>query len=383
MPALMHRFAIAALAFVVSVSTASAIETKATSAIMIDMETGALLLDKNADERMPPASMSKLMTLYMVFERLRDGRLSLEDRLPVSERAWRLGGTRSGGSTMFLEPRMRPTVEELIRGIIVQSGNDACIVVAESLSGTEDAFAEEMTLRAREIGMHDSTFKNATGWPNPEHRMTPRDLATLAVHTLRDFPEYYRYYSEKEFTYNGIRQTNRNPLIYKNMGADGLKTGHTQESGYGLVASAKRGDRRLVLVVNGLTSKKQRGSESERLLEWGFREFNNYRLFTAGETVDEAPIWLGTQAMMPLVIEQDVHLTIPKKSRRKMKVTVNYVSPIPAPIRQGQQIATVTITAPDIDTVEFPLVAGADAHQLGLIGRLGAAFNHILWGANQ
>lgn len=383
MPNLLRHLTAAILLFSATATSAHAIETKATSAIMIDMDTGALLLDKNADTPMPPASMSKLMTLYMVFERLRDGRLSLEDRLPVSERAWRLGGAKTGGSTMFLEPRMRPTVEELIRGIIVQSGNDACIVVAEGLMGSEDAFADEMNMRAEELGMTGSTFRNATGWPHPEHRMTPRDLATLAVSTIHEFPEYYHYYAETEFTYNGIRQTNRNPLIYKNMGADGLKTGHTEESGYGLVSSAKRGDRRLVLVVNGLTSKKERGSESERLLEWGFREFGNYRLFEAGETVDEAPTWLGTQPMLPLVIEEDVHLTLPKKSRRKMKVKVNYTSPIAAPIMKGQQVATVTISAPDVDTIEFPLVAGADVHQLGLVGRLGAALNHILWGSNQ
>jgi D-alanyl-D-alanine carboxypeptidase (penicillin-binding protein 5/6) len=284
---------------------------------------------------------------------------------------------------MFLEPGKRVRVEDLIHGIIVQSGNDACIVVAEALASSEQAFAEQMTERGRELGLTGSTFRNATGWPDPEHRMTPRDLAILAQRTISDFPEYYHYYSVREFSYNSIRQTNRNPLLYKEMGADGLKTGRTDESGYGLTASAVRNERRLILVVNGLTTRKARSKEPERLFDWGFREFSNYALFTAGDVVDQADVWLGEAATVPLVIEKDILLTMARKARRKMKVTLSYEGPIPAPVKQGDVIAKVVITAPGHDAVEIPLVAGASVARLGLVGRLGAALKSILWGENR
>ncbi len=373
----------AALGFFAFAQPSNAIETPATHVYLVDTSTGAVLLDKQGDVPMPPASMSKLMTLYMVFERLQDGRLSLDDKFYVSENAWRKGGARTGGSTMFLEPSMRVRVEDLIRGIIVQSGNDACIVVAEALSGSEEAFAAEMTDKARELGMMDSTFKNSTGWPNPEHRISSRDLAKLAQLSIEQFPEFYHYYSEETFVYNGIKQSNRNPLIYKDMGADGLKTGHTQESGYGLTASAERKDRRLVLVVNGLASKKMRSSESERLLEWGFREFGNYDLFKAGDVVTDANVWLGQKGSVPLIIENDLTLTLPKKVRRKMKVTAKFEGPVPAPVAKGQRLGTLSISTPGTDTVEVPLLAGNSVGQLGMMGRLGAALDYILWGSSQ
>jgi D-alanyl-D-alanine carboxypeptidase (penicillin-binding protein 5/6) len=374
------KWAAAALVLLFAAPPAGAIETIAKSAVIIEATTGATLLAKDADELMAPASMSKLMTLYMLFDRLKSGALSLDDKFRVSENAWRRGGAKSGSSTMFLKPRSRVRVEDLIRGIIVQSGNDACIVVAEAIAGSESAFAALMTEKAREIGLTGSHFANATGWPNPEHRMTPRDLAILAQHLAADFPEYYHYFKETEFTYNGIRQMNRNPLLYKEMDADGLKTGHTEESGYGLVASVNRRDRRLVLVVNGLPSKKARSSEPERLLEWAYREFNNYALFKAGETVEEAEVWLGTEARVPLVIRQDIHLTLPRKDRRDMKVKVSYTGPIPAPIAAGQEIAKLVISTPSGGSQEIPLVAGAEVGQLGLVGRLMAALKTILWG---
>ena len=344
------------------------------------MATGAVLFEKAADEPMHPASMSKMMTIYMVFERLRDGRLSLDDALPVSENAWRKGGAKSGGSTMFLDPGSRVKLEDLIHGIIVQSGNDACIVVAEALSGSEEAFAAEMTDRARELGLQDTTLRNATGWPHPEHLTTARDLAILARRTIEDFPDYYHFYAGKMFTYNGIRQTNRNPLLYRDVGADGLKTGHTQASGYGLTASAKRGDRRLILVVNGLSSVKERAREAERLVSWGFREFENYALLKAGDVVTDAEVWLGRDPVVPLVIEKDLTITLPRKARRKMKVTVRFDGPVPAPIREGTPLATLNVQAPGRDSVEVPLVAGADVEQLGIVGRLGVALRHIVWG---
>jgi len=359
---------------------ASAIDSIAREAIMIDYDTGAVLFEKNANQRMPPASMSKLMTLYLLFERVRDGALSLDDTFRVSENAWRKGGAKSGSSTMFLLPNKRVRIEDLIRGIIVQSGNDACIVVAEGISGTEEAFAEEMTTRGLEMGLKNSTFRNSTGWPDPEHKMSARDLTILAKRLISDFPDLYGYFDELKFTYGGIKQNNRNPLLYKDMGADGLKTGHTEEAGYGLTASAVRGGRRLILVVNGLPSKKARSQEPERLLEWGLREFGNYALFSAGETVETADVWLGQKQSIPLVIEKKVLLTLSRKARRNMKVRVVYDGPIPAPIKKGAEVAKLVVTAPNSAPFEVPLVAGESVARLGLFGRLGAALSAIIWG---
>jgi D-alanyl-D-alanine carboxypeptidase (penicillin-binding protein 5/6) len=357
-------------------SPARAIESAAKQVILIDDSTGTLLFEKNADERMPPASMLKLMTVYMVFERLAEGSLELDETLAVSEKAW-----RTGGSKMFVRVNTRVAVEDLLRGIIVQSGNDACVVVAEALAGSEAAFAQEMTQRGRAIGLEDSEFRNATGWPDPEQYMTARDVARLAIRIIHDFPQYYRYFKEKNFTYNEIRQGNRNPLLYKEVGADGLKTGHTQDSGYGLAASAERKGRRLVLVVNGLDSVNQRARESERLLDWGFREFKTYKMFSAGETVVEADTWLGDSATVPLVLEQDFALTLARKVRRGMKATVIYDGPIAAPIAKGAEVGKLVITAPETKTVEVPLVAGAEVGRLGTFKRLGAALGYLVWGA--
>lgn len=357
-----------------------AMETDAREALLLDMSTNAVLFAKSADDPMPPASMSKMMTVYMVFERLRDGRLSLDDKLTVSPNAWRKGGAKSGSSTMFLDPGAEVRVEDVIQGIVVQSGNDACITVAEALSGTEEAFAEEMTQRSHELGMVNSTFRNATGWPDPEHLTTAHDLALLTRKTIENFPEYFRYYSEKSFTYNGIRQSNRNPLLYKDLGADGMKTGHTEVSGYGLTGTAKQGDRRLILVINGLKSIKDRTLEAERLMAWGFREFSNYSLLKAGEEVSKAEVWLGEESLVPLVIDQDLTITLPRKSRKEMKVVARYEGPIAAPIAKGQKLAELVVSAPDVSDVTVPLLAGADVAQLGMMSRLGAALGHILWG---
>ncbi|MBO6950163.1 MAG: D-alanyl-D-alanine carboxypeptidase [Rhodospirillales bacterium] len=360
--------------------TAQGIETQAREAIVLDPQTDTVLLNKNADDSMPPASMSKMMTVYLLFESLKDGRVSLDDKFRVSENAWRTGGAKSGSSTMFLPPNSEVRVEDLIRGIIVQSGGDACIVVAENLAGSEEAFARRMTAKAQEIGMKNSNFVNATGWPNPDHRTTAHDLAILAERTINDFPEYYHYYSEREFTYNDIRQSNRNPLLYGYAGADGLKTGHTEEAGYGLTGTAMQDGRRLVVVVNGLDSNKARASESARLLDWGFREFDNYALFKNGDTVEIAPVWLGTAPTVEMKINRDIHITMTRKARRNMKVTVKYQSPIPAPLTVGQQVGMLTVEAPGFETIEAPLTAGADVGQLGMFGRLGAALEFLLWG---
>lgn len=352
-------------------------ETVAPHAVLIDLKTHTVLLDKAADEPMPPASMSKLMTAYMLFERLKQGRLSLEDTFPVSEKAWRMGGSK-----MFVEVNSRVKVEDLIRGIIVQSGNDACVVVAEGLFGTEEAFAAEATRRARALGLSNTTIRNASGWPHPEHLTTARDLALLAQHLIEDFPEYYGYYSEKEFTYNGIKQGNRNPLLYKDIGVDGLKTGHTEESGYGLAASMERDGRRLILVVNGLKNVNERSRETERLLEWGFREFGAFDLFRAGETVEAAPAWLGAQETVPLVLEEDLSVSLRRHVRPDMKVSVSYNGPIATPVAKGTPVGTLRVTAPGLTPIERPLVAGADVERLGVVGRLVAAVEYLVFGSD-
>jgi len=363
-------------ALLATASPALAIETKAREAILIDATTGAVLMEKDADVSMPPASMSKIMTVYMVFLRLKEGRLSLDDTLTVSEKAWRMGGSK-----MFVEVGNEVRVEDLLQGVIVQSGNDACIVLAEGLAGSEAAFAEEMTEVAHSIGMTGSSFANATGWPDPGQRMTARDLALLAKLTIQNFPDYYHFYSEKEFVWSDIRQGNRNPLLYKSVGADGLKTGHTEEAGYGLTASAVQDDRRLILVVSGLESVRARAEESERLLRWGFREFGNYALFEANQTVDQAPVWLGEASTVPLVAKEEVVLTLTRKARKGMKVSVNYTSPIPAPIQEGQEVAQLVVTPSEGETLRFPLYAGSAVEQKGPFGRLVAAVEFLIFGA--
>ena len=358
-----------------SAGNSSALETLGKQVILIDATTGAILFSKNPDERMTPSSMSKIMTIYKLFERLKDGELSLTDKFSVSEKAW-----RKQGSKMFVAVNSRVTIEDLIRGIIVQSGNDATIVVAEGLSGSEGAFADEMNETAKQLNMTHTNFINASGWPDPDHETTARDLAKLTVATVKNFPDLYRYYGEKTFTYNGIKQGNRNPAIYRNIGADGLKTGHTEVGGYGLTVSAIRKNRRLILVINGLPTKKSRAVESERILDWGFREFNNYALFKAGETVTEAQIWMGEHGSVPLLIERDLIITLSRKVRRGMKVKVAMETPAPAPVKKGDVLATLKVELPGRPTMKIPLVSGADIGQLGVFSRLGAAVEYVLWG---
>lgn len=365
------------LAAVIS-APAAAIETLAREAILVDATTGAVLFEKNADTPMPPASMSKIMTVYLLFTKLRDGKVKLDDTLPVSEHAWRTGGCVSDGSTMCLKLDERAKVEDLIRGIIIQSGNDACLVVAEGVAGSEAAYVAEMNKLAREIGLKDSVFKNTTGLPAEGHVMTVRDLTVLAKRLITDFPQYYPYYSEKSFTYNGIRQGNRNPLLYKNIGADGLKTGHTKAAGYGLTASARQGDRRLILVVTGLPSMQARAEESERLMDYGFRSFENVTLAKAGETVETAQVWLGAADTVPLQLPSDVVVTVPREGRANMQMSVVYDGPVPAPIVMGARIGSLDVTAPGIPPVSYPLEAGADVAKLGFFGRAMAALGSLV-----
>ena len=352
------------------------VDTLARNAILVDADTGAVLLEKSPDDRMPPASMSKLMTMYVVFERIREGTLRLDQEVTVSERARAMPGSR-----MFLELGSRVSVDNLARGVIVQSGNDACVVLAEAIAGSEERFAELMNQVARRIGLRDSTFRNASGLPHPEHRMTARDLSVLARRLMIDFPEFYRLYSERSFRWNGIDQPNRNPLLGRVAGADGLKTGSTEEAGYGLTGSALRDGRRLILVVTGLPSLRARAEESERLIEWGFREFDNVTLFRAADTVDEVPVWLGARPRVPLVGGRDVVLTLPRTWRERLSVRVAYPSSVPAPVLRGQEIGELLVGGAGVPPMRVPLFAGADVERLGLVERIPTVLMHRLFGS--
>ena len=354
---------------------AASIETQARQFILVDAATGMTLAEKSAGEPMYPASMSKIMTLYIAFEHLADGRLSMEDAFSVSQKAWRMKGSR-----MFVEVNSRVTVSELLRGIIVQSGNDACIVIAEGLAGSEAAFADLMNERAAELGLDDTHFTNSTGWPDPDHVTTARDIAELSRRIIIDFPEYYPMFAEKSYTYNGIRQGNRNPLLYRYDGADGLKTGYTKASGHGLAASARRGEQRLVLVVNGLDGVNVRAQEAERLLDYGFRSFKTYVLFRKGDVVDQFDVWLGEADTVPLVVDSDVTLMMPRKARKEMVVKIVADGPIEAPVEAGARVARLVVSAPDVETREWPLAAGTTVDSLSGFGRIGAAIDALIWG---
>lgn len=347
---------------------ANALDTAARSAMVVDMSSGAVLLEKNVDAPLPPASMSKLMTLNMVFEALQQGRLSLDEKFRVSVKAWKMGGSK-----MFVREGDRIRIEDLIRGVIIHSGNDACVVLAEGLAGSEDAFAKRMTDRALELGMKNSTFANATGWPHPKHRMSARDLIFLSQRMIEEFPEYYHYFAETDFTWDKIKQNNRNPLLYLDIGADGLKTGHTEEAGYGLVGSAIRGDRRIAFIISSLDSSKSRSVESERLTTWAFREFKTGKIANAGQIVGEAEVWIGDADTVPLAPKDDVIATAPFGELDKMKVTVRYDGPIEAPIALGQPIAELIVESPGLPAVSTPLVAAAAVERGGLISRVTAA----------
>jgi D-alanyl-D-alanine carboxypeptidase (penicillin-binding protein 5/6) len=306
---------------------------------------------------------------------LRQGRLQLDQMLPVSERAWRMGGSK-----MFVQIGTSVKVEDLMRGVIVQSGNDACIVFAEAISGSETQFAELMNEYGRRIGLTNSNFRNSTGWPDPEHRMTCRDLARLARRIIADFPQFYRYYNERSFRFGDITQENRNPLLSRTPGADGLKTGHTEEAGYGLTGSVKRGERRLILVVNGLPSMRARAEETDRLMEWGFREFENVVLFRAQDTVEEVPVYLGDRRTVPLVGGRDLVLTLPRQWRRNMQARVRYDAPIAAPIEKGQEIGRLEVSGQGVPQMSLPLIAGADVPRLGIVSRVPAVIGRWVFG---
>ncbi len=361
--------------------SAQAIETKARNVILMDYDTGQYLYTKEIDKKIAPASMSKLMTIYLIFEKLKDGTLSLDDTFTVSENAWRKGGAASGGSTMFLAIGDKVRVEDLIKGIIIQSGNDACIVAAENLAGSEEDFAVEMNKKARDLGLNNSTFANATGLPHPDHRMSVEDLAKLARLIIKEFPQYYHLFSQKEFVYHNIRQGNRNPLLYSMPYADGMKTGHTEEAGYCLTASAKKDNRRLIGVMTGLNSNKERSEEADKIMSWGFREFDNYTIVKKGTKVAEMPVWFGTEDKVDMLVDQDVVRTLKKNKSDKIKLTAIYDKPVKAPVVKGQQLGVIKAEIPESGMVEIPLVAANDVNKVGFWGRISRNIKYLLLGA--
>ncbi|SPF78502.1 D-alanyl-D-alanine carboxypeptidase family protein [Pseudoprimorskyibacter insulae] len=359
-------------------SHAAAFDTRAKAAFVIDVTTGTVLLAKDADAPLPPASMSKLMTLYVAFEAIRDGRLSLEERLPVSSHAMSYGG-----STMFLDTTDRVRVQDLLRGIIVLSGNDACAVIAEALSpdGTEAGFAALMTRRAQQMGMTSSQFANSNGWPDPGQRMSMRDLALLARHLIEDFPEYYSMFSEKEFPFDGRAPQNvrnRNPLLGLGIGADGLKTGHTQEAGYGLVGSAKQGDRRVIFAFSGLQSQQARAEEAEAIVNWSFRQFSQNTVAKAGTIIANAEVWMGQSAKVGLTTAQDLVVLLPAMGGSQIQGEVIYTSPLPAPIAKGQKLADLVLRPDGLPEQRFPLVAATDVAKGGFLSRVSTASKVLL-----
>ena len=318
-------------------------ETIADYAIVMDSRSGKVLFEKNADELVPPASMSKVMTMIMVFERLKQGRLKLTDEFTISEDAWRRGGAPSRSSTMYAEVGSKVALEDLIKGVVVHSGNDAAITLAQGISGTEDGFADDMTRRARELGLPKSTFKNATGLPAEGHLTTMRELASLTRYIIEVFPQYYKYYGIREFTWNNIKQQNRNPLLGKYRGADGVKTGYIRDSGYGMIGSAVREGRRLIVVVGGMKSRRDRAQEAGKLLDFGFRKFRAVRLFSAGDTVGQARVWGGEEPSVKLVTKTDILTLLSEEEQATAEVQLVYSGPLKAPIKAGTAIGMVRV----------------------------------------
>lgn len=359
----------------------SAFETRARAAWVYDMTTHTVLLDKNADEPVPPASMSKLMTINMLFEALRDGRVNMDTTFAVTSRATEM--TRQGGSTMYLQENDRPRVEDLIHGMIINSGNDACVVVAEGLSGTEEAFAAMMTDRAKALGLTHSTFRNASGWPDPEQRMSMRDLGMLGKRLIEEFPEYYPIFSQTQFNYMDrapANANNRNPLLKiaaADWKADGLKTGHTAEAGYGLVGSALMGDRRVIFAMSGLASDKDRAEEAEAIVNWAFRQFAQKTVAKAGSRIATADVWMGSETQVGLVPAADVTLLVPAQVQEGVTAEVIYTGPLNAPIAKGAQVAELIVHVPDLPDARVPLVAEADVTKGGFATRLSTAATRL------
>ncbi len=346
-------------------TVAHAVNTAAKQAYVYDMSTDTVLFEKSAHERMTPSSMSKLMTLYVVFDLIKQGRFKLEDSFPVSEKAWRMGGSK-----MFVQVGSEVSIEDLLMGVIVQSGNDACIVLAEGVSGTEEAFAAEMNKMAEKLGLEHSHFVNASGFPDAQHYMSARDLGVLSVRLIEDFPNFYPLFKEEVYTYSGIKQHNRNVLLGGPLHVDGLKTGHTEDGGYGIVVSAEEKDRRLVVVVNGLSSMKERANEADQLLKWGFHQFDRYDIAKPGDVLAEADVWMGKKPKVALTPEKPLVLTIQRTEKDAVKLAVRYDTPVQAPIVKGQKLGELVIRQPEVPERTVPLLAAEDVPELTGMGRL-------------
>jgi D-alanyl-D-alanine carboxypeptidase (penicillin-binding protein 5/6) len=357
---------------------AAAFETRATNAWVYDVTTHTVLMDKAGTVAVPPASMSKLMTINMLFEALRDGRVQMDTTFPVSARAVEM--TKMGGSTMYLQQGDRPTVEELIHGMIINSGNDACVVVAEGLAGTEEAFARQMTERAKALGLSESTFANASGWPDPAQRMSMKDLGLLARRLIEEFPDYYPVFGMTEYNYKNrapANANNRNPLLKLGIGADGLKTGHTSEAGFGLVGSVKQGERRIIFAITGLTSDKERAEEAERIASWAFRQFALKTVAKAGTRLAEAQVFMGDAATVGLVPAGDVRILIPALAQDGIRAEVVYTGPVEAPVTKGAELAELVVSLPGLPETRVPLVAETDVARGGFFTRLMTATRHL------
>ena len=379
------NFSITILLSLIFLSTSKALsfETSAKAAFILDQATGTVLLEKNADQPLPPASMSKLMTLYMAFEYIKQGRLELTEKLPVSDAA-----VKYRGSTMFLNTSDRVTVEDLLRGIIVLSGNDACVVLAEALSpdGTEKGFADLMNRRAKKMGMLNSVFANSNGWPHPEHKMSVKDLAILANRVITDFPEYYSMFAEETFEFDGraaANTRNRNPLLGLGIGADGLKTGHTSEAGYGLVGSAFQGDRRVIFVITGLRSQSVRADEAEAIVNWAFRQFTEKKYGNINDVIGFAPVWNGDSPEVGLALANDLDILVPVFDNEGINFTARITTPIKAPITKGATIGNLVISRPNLPTFEIPLIAAENIGSGGFKEKVLSAAKFVLRSISQ
>lgn len=351
-------------------------ETEAKQAIVIDAETGTVLFEKNADERMPTSSMSKVMTTIIAYDAIRDGKITMDTEFPVSERAWKMGGSR-----MFVDLNSNVKVSDLIQGVVVQSGNDACVVLAEGIAGSEENFVGMINKKADEIGMKDSHFMNSNGWPDPDHYSTARDLAKMGLYLIKNYPEDYKFYSEKEFVYNNIKQGNRNPLLYDNLGADGIKTGHTEDGGYGLIGTAVSGERRVMLVINGTSSMQARADESRKLLKWAQLSFKNINAVQKGKVVASAPVILGDTRSVELVPSDNLRLTVPSVGHDMPQVEAQYSVPVTAPVKAGDELGKLVVTLNDGSTKEVPLVANHDVAEAPFFKRIGEKFMLMIVGA--
>ena len=382
---LLHTFSMAfiSLLFVALSSItiqAQIYSTKAEQALLLDSDTGTILFAKNIEQEIPPASLAKLMTMEVVFEALKSGGLSLTDTFFVSENAWRKGGTSSGGSTMFAKLNSEIALEDLIRGVIIQSGNDACIVIAEGMAGSEEAFASLMNEHARKLGMTDTIFRNSTGLPDPDQHVSIRDLAKLTRHIISEYPQYYRYYGEREFTWNNINQRNRNPLLAMNIGADGMKTGYTEASGYAIVGSAIRDGQRLITVMSGMKSKRQRSEEARKILDWGFRAFEKIELFADGEVIGFANVYGGETSGVGVSSKGPLSIYLPIGNRDRLKARISYEGPLMPPVEQGQKIATLKVWVGDTLSQETPLYASETVEKGGLQRQATDAIKELLFG---